>query len=152
FGGDVKFLATIFSVGKSALGFLSPAGTALKLAPWGIAAALALGLYVEHERLVAADAGITTAQAQTAEAVQKCQAEASQQAAAESAAAMAQQQKADAAASQAEVQLFAQRAAANTVTAQAEQALGQQIGTITTQAAQAGQDGPIAPVLAGMFP
>lgn len=148
----MSILSTALSLGKSAFRLLSPAGTALKLAPWAIAGVLAVGLYVEHERLVAADARIATAQAQTAQAVQKCQAEASQQAAAVSAATVAQVQKAQVAASQAEVQLFAQRAAANTVTAQTEQALGVQLGGIATQAAQAGQDGPVPPVLGSVYP
>lgn len=148
----MSILSTALSIGKSALGFLSPAGTALKLAPWGIAAALALGLYIEHERLVAADANVRSAQAQTAQAVQKCQAEASQRIAAENAATTTQLQKAEAAASQAEVQLFAQRSAANTVAAESEQTLGQQLGTITTQAALPGQDGPVPAVLGSMFP
>lgn len=136
----------------SILSFLSPSGTALKGAPWAIAGLLAIGLYVEHERLVAADAGIKAAQAQTAEAVKQCQAEASEQAAAESAAAVTRQAKAFAAANAAEVTLFAQRSAAQIMTGQVQQALGQQLGTISTQAGQAGQDGPVPPVLAEMFP
>ncbi len=148
----MSIFSTALSLGKSAFGLLSPAGTALKLAPWAIAGVLAVSLYVEHERLVAADAGITTAQAQTAEAVQRCQAEASQQAAVVSAATVAQQARAQTAASAAQVQLFAQRSAANTEAGQVQQALGQQLGTITAQAAQTGQDGPVPPVLAEMFP
>ncbi len=148
----MNIFSTALSLGKSAFGLLSPAGTALKVAPWAIAGVLAVGLYVEHERLVAADAGIKTAQAQTAEAVQKCQAEAQAQVAMANAAAVQQQARAGAAASAAEVHLFSQRAAANTETAQVQRALGQQLGTITTQAGHAGQDGPIPPVLAQLFP
>jgi hypothetical protein len=136
----------------SILSFLSPAGTALKVAPWAIAGLMAVGLLIDDYRLIAAYASVKTAQAQTAEAMQKCQAEASQQAAAESAAAVAQQAKASAAANAAEVTLFAQRSATQTMTGQVQQALGQQLGTITMQSTQAGQDGPVPPVLAEMFP
>lgn len=148
----MSVLSTVLSVGKSAIGFLNPAGSALKLAPWVIAAALALGLYIEHERLVAADANIQTAREQTAQAVQKCQTETAAQVAAASAQAAAQVQKAQAAANAAETQLAAERAAANTAIDHAQQDLGKQLGTITAQAAQSGQDGPVYPVIGGLYP
>ena len=147
----MSIISTALSLGKSALGFLTPVGGALKLVPWAIAGACALGLYVEHERLIAADARVATAREQTAQAVQQCQTEASRQAAAANAATVQQQDKADAAASQAEVQLFATRAAAQSAADQAQFAVGQQLGTITAQSAQPGQDGPIPPVLANLF-
>ena len=147
----MSILSTAFSLGKTAVGFLTPAGSALKLAPWAIAGVLATALVIEHYRLVAADAGIKTAQAQTAQTVQKCQAEAATQAATASAAAMAQQAKADAAASQAEVQLFAARGVAQASAVTASQALGQQLGAVTVQA-QAGQDGPVPAVLGSIYP
>ena len=152
FGGGVSILSTVMSVGKTALGFLNPAGSALKLAPWGIAAALALGCYVEHERLVAADANIQTAREQTAQAVQKCQTETAAQVAAASAQAAAQVQKAQAAANAAEAQLVAARSAASVQAAETQQALGVELGTITAQSTQSGQDGPVPPVLGDMFP
>ena len=148
----MSILSSALNLGKTALGFLNPAGSALKLAPWIIAAALALGLYIEHERLVAADANIHAAQAQTAQAVQKCQSEVQVQAAKASAVAAQDQAKADAAASNAELALMAKRAAENQAANTAQQALGQQLGTINAQATQHGQDGPIPPVLGDMFP
>lgn len=140
------------SILSTALGFLSPAGTAFKVAPWALVGVLAVGLYVEHERLVAVDAGITTARAQAAEVAQKCQAEASQQAAAVSAATVAQQTKAANAASAAQVQLFTQRSAEQTMAGQVQQALGQQLGTVDTQATQPGHDGRVPLLLGSVYP
>ncbi len=148
----MSIFSTVLSVGKTALGFLNPAGSALKLAPWGIAAALGVALYVEHVRLVAADANIRVATEQTAQAVQKCQTETAAQVAAASAQAAAQVQKADAAANTAEAQLAEERATASVIAAQSSQALGQQLGTITAQASQSGEDGPVYPVIGNLYP
>ena len=148
----MSIVSTALSLGKSALGFLTPAGGALKLAPWAIAGACALGLYIEHERLVAADAGIKAANAQTALAVQKCQAENAQAVAAASVAAAQQQATASVAASQAETQLFGQRAAQQVAAQRGQQALGVQLGAIATEANQSGWDGPVPRVLGSLFP
>ncbi|MDE3023010.1 MAG: hypothetical protein KGI54_14320 [Pseudomonadota bacterium] len=148
----MSIFSTIFSLGKTALGFLNPAGSALKLAPWGIAAALGVALYVEHARLIAADANIKVAQGQTTTAVKQCQTEVAAQAAKDSAAAVAQIQKANAAANAAETQLAAERTAASVIAAQAAQGLGRQLGTITAQASQSGQDGAVYPVIGNLYP
>lgn len=131
----MSIISTALSLGKSALGFLTPAGGALKLAPWAIAGVLVVALTVEQYRLIAADAHVKAVQAQAA-------AQVASDAAAQNAAAVVQVQKAAMATNAAELQLFAQRQAVQTQ-------LGAALARIP---APQGQDGPIPPVLAEMFP
>lgn len=141
----MSVLSSILSAGKTVIGFASPAGAALKLAPWALAGALGVALYVEHVRLVAADAGITTAQAQTRAAVSDGNARIASTNAAANAGVVAIQtagQEADAP-NEVQVSLSAQHGQA--AQQEAAQALGQALNDISTQAAQPKQDGPISP-------
>ena len=143
----------LVSAAKSVAGFVVPGlGPALKWGPW-IAIAVLFGLLmIERTRLGEAQAQTVAEAARVGQAVSQCQAEAAQQAATESAASVAQIQRAQAAASSAEVQLFTQRQVTKGAQDAAQQQLGTALAAIATQAAQPGQDGPIPPVLAEMFP
>ncbi|HQU03502.1 MAG TPA: hypothetical protein PLT25_02170 [Acidocella sp.] len=136
--------------GASAL--VPGAGITMKLGPWVIIAVLVGLLLILRADLGRAQAQITTAQTQTAQAVDRCQKEAAVQVAAESAASAAAVAKAEATANAATFQLMIERQAAASAQAQRAQVFADTNSQIDRQAAQPGQDGPIPPVLAEEFP
>ena len=137
---------------KTIAGYVVPGvGPALKWGPWVLCGLLAVVVLVQHNEIAAAQANTLAAQAETGKAVAQCQAEASTEAAKESAASVAQMQAAQAAAASAEKQLSALRQAAASTQAGAAQAAAKAQADIDAQAARPGQDGAIPPVLAEQF-
>lgn len=127
-------------------------GMAVKFGPY-IAAGVLFGLLmIERAELGTSRAQTALETGRVAQAVQQCQAEASQQAAKESAASVAQIETSQAAADTATAQLIGQRQTADQALHASMQAFAQQNTEIDTQAAQPGQDGAVPPILAEIFP
>lgn len=126
-------------------------GLAVKFGPYIVIAALGAFAVYQHSEIATARAQTALEAGRVTQAVQQCQAEASQEASKESAAAVAQIQAAQEAADAATAQLLVQRRQADQALQASVQALAAQNTEIDTQAARAGQDGPVPPVLGGLF-
>ncbi len=149
----MSILSTVFGLAKSAGSAIIPGiGPALKFGPYIAIVLLGGFAFIQHSEIVTARANTATAQADTQVAVNKCQTEASTEAAAESAASVAQIKAAQAIAGAATAQLMQARQAADAAQSAAAAALIARDSQIDTQAALPGQDGAIPPILAEIFP
>ena len=146
-------LKTIFGFVSSAGSALIPGiGPALKFGPY-IAIALLAGLaLLQHSEINTARAQTALANSKIVLAVTTCQQEAASEAAKENAVAAAQIAAAQAKANAATAALMASRSAMQAAQAQAASALASSMAEVDADAVKPGEDGPIPPVVAGVFP